>query len=48
MNRRVLFVDDEPNVLEGIKRLTRKRFDVSTSLSPVQHCSCLVRNLTLP
>lgn len=36
MNRRVLFVDDEPNVLEGIKRLTRKQFEVSTSVSPVE------------
>ncbi len=34
MNRRVLFVDDEPNVVEGIKRQLRKSFEVSTSTNP--------------
>ena len=33
MNRRVLFVDDEPNVLDGIRRVIHKKFDVSTAVS---------------
>ncbi|MEO0616640.1 MAG: HD domain-containing phosphohydrolase [Pseudomonadota bacterium] len=31
MNPRVLFVDDEPNVLQAIKRAIRKDFDVATA-----------------
>src|SRR5690606_29152938 len=34
MNRRVLFVDDEPAVLEGIRRNLRKDFDVHTETNP--------------
>ncbi len=33
-NRRVLFVDDEVNVVEGIKRQVRKSFDVFTATNP--------------
>ncbi|MEM7610173.1 MAG: HD domain-containing phosphohydrolase [Pseudomonadota bacterium] len=34
MNRRVLFVDDEPNILQAIKRAIRKDFDVVTAVGP--------------
>jgi response regulator RpfG family c-di-GMP phosphodiesterase len=34
MNRRVLFVDDEPHIVESIKRMIRKSFDVHTSTDP--------------
>ncbi len=33
MNERVLFVDDEPNILDGIRRQLRKRVDVETANS---------------
>ena len=33
MNQRVLFVDDEPNVLEGIQRTLRKQVEVQTASS---------------
>jgi response regulator RpfG family c-di-GMP phosphodiesterase len=33
MNRRVLCVDDDPNVLAGIRRGLRKRFDIDTASS---------------
>lgn len=33
-NRRVLFVDDESNVVDGIKRMLRKTFEVHTSTNP--------------
>lgn len=33
---RVLFVDDEPNVLDGLKRRLRKEFDVSTAVGGEQ------------
>ena len=33
-NRRVLFVDDEPNVVDSIKRMIRKSVDVHTSTNP--------------
>lgn len=32
MNDRVLFVDDEPNVLDGIRRQLRNRIDVETAI----------------
>ena len=31
MNEKVLFVDDEPNVLQSIRRGLRKQFDVHTA-----------------
>ena len=31
MSNRVLFVDDEPNVLDGIRRQLRNRLDVETA-----------------
>ena len=31
MNQKVLFVDDEPNVLQSIRRNLRKRFDLDTA-----------------
>ena len=31
MARKVLFVDDEPNVLQSIRRSLRKSFDVDTA-----------------
>lgn len=33
-SNRVLCVDDEPNVLEGLKRSLRRSFDVTTALGP--------------
>src|ERR1039457_1977797 len=33
MSERVLFVDDEPNVLEGIRRALRKQVDLQTAPS---------------
>lgn len=34
VKNRVLFVDDEPNVLDGIRRQLRKRYDVHTAIGP--------------
>ncbi len=34
MNKRVLFVDDEPNILQAIKRAIRKDFDVFIAVGP--------------
>ena len=31
MSERVLFVDDEPNVLDGIRRQLRNRLDLETA-----------------
>ncbi len=36
MSEKVLFVDDEPNVLDGIRRQLRKNFSVETALGPVE------------
>ena len=33
MNQRVLFVDDEPNILEGIQRTLRKQVELQTASS---------------
>ncbi len=33
MNRKVLFVDDEPNVLEGVRRQLRKLVAIDTAMS---------------
>jgi response regulator RpfG family c-di-GMP phosphodiesterase len=41
-NRRVLFVDDESNVVDGIKRLIRKSFDVYTSTNPKEALAELI------
>lgn len=43
MNRRVLCVDDEPNVLEALKRTLREHFDISTASSGVDALSLLER-----
>lgn len=34
MNTKVLFVDDEPHVLDGIRRQLRKRYEVVTAVGP--------------
>ena len=34
MTERILFVDDEKNILDSMKRLLRKRFEVDTALGP--------------
>lgn len=34
MNDKILFVDDEQNVLDGIRRQLRRQFDVETALGP--------------
>jgi response regulator RpfG family c-di-GMP phosphodiesterase len=36
MNRRILCVDDDPNVLAGIQRNLRKRFDIETTSSAAE------------
>lgn len=41
MNRRVLFVDDEPAVLEGIRRNLRKDFEVHTETDPLAALAAL-------
>lgn len=41
MDRRVLFVDDEKNVLEGIQRQLRKRFEVTAALGPEEGLEAL-------
>ncbi len=43
MNDRVLFVDDEPNVLAGIRRALRGKVDLTTSESPVEALELLRR-----
>ncbi|GFM36199.1 HD domain-containing phosphohydrolase [Desulfovibrio psychrotolerans] len=35
LNRRVLFVDDESNILDSFRRTLRKRFDVTTASGPL-------------
>lgn len=44
MNRRVLFVDDEPGVLQGVRHLLRKRFDVHTEADPVEALELIQRS----
>lgn len=34
MSARLLFVDDEPRILDGIRRLLRSRYDVETAVGP--------------
>ncbi len=34
MTERILFVDDEKNILDSMKRLLRKRFEIDTALGP--------------
>ncbi len=41
MSEKILFVDDEPNVLEGIKRQLRKRYDVATAAGGDEGLSAL-------
>jgi response regulator RpfG family c-di-GMP phosphodiesterase len=57
MNRRVLFVDDEPAVLQGIKRNLRKDFDIETEtdprkalalLDPAQPFAVIVADMRMP
>lgn len=36
LNNRILCVDDEPNVLNGLRRQLRKNFDVSTAVSGME------------
>lgn len=36
MTRRILFVDDEPNVLQAFERQFRKQFELQTALGPEQ------------
>src|SRR2546423_1412227 len=33
ISRKILFVDDEPNVLEGLRRQLRRRYEIFTALS---------------
>ena len=34
MTERILFVDDEKNILDSMKRLLHKRFEIDTALGP--------------
>ena len=36
MTRRILFVDDEPHVLDALERQLRKQFEISTAEGPLQ------------
>jgi CheY-like chemotaxis protein len=44
MSRRILFVDDEPNILEGIRRQLRKHFEVDTATSAEDGLKALSEN----
>ncbi|MFH1410383.1 MAG: HD domain-containing phosphohydrolase [Patescibacteria group bacterium] len=44
MGEKVLFVDDEQNVLDAIKRQLRKKFNVDTALGPDQGLIAVNRN----
>jgi DNA-binding NtrC family response regulator len=57
MNRRVLFVDDEPAVLVGIKRNLRNDFEIETetdprkalaTLDPTQPYAAIVADMRMP
>src|SRR5690242_16009264 len=41
MNSKILFVDDEPNVLDAYQRSLRKRFTIDTALSGDLALTCL-------
>lgn len=47
MNNRVLFVDDESNVLDGIRRNLRKSFDIVTAAGPDEGLQA-IRNSETP
>ncbi len=36
MTEKILFVDDEQNILDGLRRQLRKTFSVETALGPVE------------
>jgi CheY-like chemotaxis protein len=42
VNRNVLFIDDEQNVLEGIKRQLRRSFDITTALGAAEGLTALL------
>ena len=44
MSEKVLFVDDEPNVLDGIRRQLRKKIPVETALGPVEGLRAINKN----
>lgn len=44
MNRKILLVDDEPNILQGYKRQLRKQFDVETAVGGKRGLEILVQN----
>lgn len=44
MSAKVLFVDDEPNVLDGIKRQLRKRIEIETALSGEEGLELIARS----
>ncbi len=41
MNRRILIVDDEQNLLNSLKRQLRKHFHIETALGPEQGLNCI-------
>ena len=44
MLKRVLFVDDERNVLDAIERQLRKHFDIETALGPEAGLQAVAEN----
>ena len=44
MTEKILFVDDEQNVLDGIKRGLRKKFKIETALGPELGLEAITRN----
>ena len=44
MLKRVLCVDDEPNILQGLERQLRKHFDIETALGPERGLEAITTN----
>ena len=44
MKNRILFVDDEQNLLDGIQRILFKQYDISTALSGDAGLKCIANN----
>lgn len=44
MTRKIIFVDDEPNILEGIRRQLRRHFEIDTATSAEEGLKILAEN----
>lgn len=44
MTKKILFVDDEKNVLEALERQLRKRFDIATAAGPLEGLEAVEKN----